>query len=117
MYLKNPSRTPEWKKIAEDFNEIWNLPNVIEAIDGKHISIERPKNSGSLYYNYKGFYSVVLLAICDAKYRFTHADIGQYGSGNDSGVLKHSKLGQGFENNEFDIPPPSEVHGINDKLP
>ena len=116
-YLKSPSSEVEWKQVSDDFNGIWNLPNVIGAIDGKHIAVECPKNTGSLYYNYKGFFSIVLLAICDAKYCFTHVDIGQYGSGNDSGVLKHSQMGKCFENNEFNIPPPSEVVGIEEKLP
>ena len=48
------------------------------------------KNGGSGYYNYKGFHSIVLLAICDAKYCFTFADIGGFGSTNDASVL--SKL-------------------------
>ena len=115
LYLKNPSSEQEWKEISKNFEDIWNFPHAIGSIDGKHIAIECPKNYK--YYNYKGFFSVVLLAICDAKYCFTFVDIGQYGSGNDSGVLKQSKMGKGFENNEFDMPKPSKIPGLEEELP
>ena len=92
-YLRCPASTSEWLAIADDFKEIWNFPHVIGALDGKHIRIECPKNSGSLYYNYKGFYSIVLMAMCDARYTITLFDIGQYGSNNDSGILSKSRMG------------------------
>lgn len=42
-----------WIEIANDFNFRWNLPNCIGAIDGRHVPIKCPDNSGSLFYNYK----------------------------------------------------------------
>jgi hypothetical protein len=37
----------------KDFNQRWNSPNLIGAIDGKHVVIQAPGNSGSKYYCYK----------------------------------------------------------------
>ncbi|XP_017485759.1 PREDICTED: uncharacterized protein LOC108374284 isoform X2 [Rhagoletis zephyria] len=48
IYLSIPKKD-EWKRIAIDFNSMWNLPNCIGAIDGKHINIFCPSNSGSLF--------------------------------------------------------------------
>ena len=39
----------------------------------------KPKLSGSDFYNYKGYYSVVLLAFVDYDYRFLAADVGIQG--------------------------------------
>ena len=66
LYVKPLSTNNDWKAIFQDFEELWNLPHVIEVIDGKHVRIKCPKNSGTLYHNPKGFFSLVLLAICDA---------------------------------------------------
>ena len=52
--------------------------------------IQCPFNSGSLFYNYKSYFSVVLLAVASADYRFVMVDVGAYGSNNDSGVLNHT---------------------------
>ena len=66
--------------------------------------IEAPAKSGTLYHNYKGTFSIVLLAVCEAKYNFTLVDVGQYGSNNDSGVLAQSKISSSFENNTLVLP-------------
>ena len=52
-----------------------------------------------MYHNYKGTFSIVLLAICDVKYHFTLVDVDQYGSNNGSGVLTGLKISGAFENN------------------
>ena len=86
-YLKTPSSEEEWMAIAKEFMAEWNFPHVVGAVDGKHICIECPKNGGSLFYNYKHFHSTVLMAICDAKYRFTSVSLGDYGRDNDAAIF------------------------------
>ena len=69
----------DWKEIAERFYACWNFPNCIGALDGKHIVIQSPSRSGSLCYNYKGTFSIVLMALVDADYKFTFIDIWTMG--------------------------------------
>lgn len=69
----------KWAIVAEQFYSDWQFPNCVGAIDGKHIKIRCPPKSGSLFFNYKQYFSIVLLASCDAQYKFTWVDIGQYG--------------------------------------
>lgn len=109
--------TESWVKIEDDFRRLWNYPNCIGAIDGKHVNIRAPWNSGSLYYNYKKFFSTVLLAITDAKYKFIVVDIGPFGRNNDSGILSSSKFGQLLQNNMLDIPPSKCLPGTTIPVP
>ena len=106
-YLKTPTTTSDWIHISAEFEDEWNFPHCLGAIDGKHIMMECPKNGGSAYFNYKSFHSIVLLAICDAKYCFSFIDIGAYGSTNDASVLSNSAFGQAFENHPTDLNLPS----------
>lgn len=84
LYLAEPTEY-QYRDIANDFANMWNFPNCVGAIDGKHVAVTCPANSGTLYYNYKHFFSIVLMGICDAKYAFTAVSIGSYGSESDGG--------------------------------
>ncbi|KZS05462.1 Uncharacterized protein APZ42_031347 [Daphnia magna] len=68
---------------------------------------------GSLYYNYKRFFSMVLLAICDANYRFTLVDFGTYGRENDRSVYNFSTLKKQFVTNSLGLPLPSRLPDTN----
>jgi hypothetical protein len=78
--LHTPSPTQEkFQEIAKDFNIRWNFPNCVGSIHGKHIRINCPPNSGSRYFNYKQYNSIVLQAVVDANLKFVTVDIGAYG--------------------------------------
>ena len=90
------------------------MPHTIGCIDRKHVRIECPKLSRTLYYNYNGFYSLVLMAVCDTNYCFSLIDIGQYSSNNDSRVLATSKMGQLCKDNEMNLPSSSKIFESDD---
>ncbi|KAL2102135.1 hypothetical protein ACEWY4_001303 [Coilia grayii] len=110
-YIKVPSTIEEWNNIATRFEEKWNFPHCIGALDGKHISIQPPPNSGSHYFNYKGFNSIVLLALADADLTFIYIDVGTNGRVSDGGVWAKCGLSQALEQNKLNIPPPKELPG------
>jgi len=79
------------------------MPNCFGALDGKHIFLQCPLNSGSLYYNYKKQFSIVLMAISDHLYRFSLVDIGAYGGNSDGGIFESSNIGKNL-NNKLNLP-------------
>ena len=50
-YVNTPRNTRKWLEISEKLYQQWDFPNGIGAIDGKHIVMEQPFNSGSHYRN------------------------------------------------------------------
>ena len=81
-------------------------------MDGKHIVIKQPKNSGSYYFNYKGTSSIVLLALVDTNYKFIYVDVGCNGRISDGGVFRNCSLSAAIERNILGIPAPRLVGGV-----
>ena len=107
----------KWNKVEEGFRMRWRFPNCLGALDGKHIMIKAPPNSGSTFYNYKKHFSTVLLALVDANYRFLFVDIGEYGSNTDGNVFKFSTFGRKYMAGELDTPPPKTLPGMQNEGP
>ncbi|XP_023213250.1 protein ALP1-like, partial [Centruroides sculpturatus] len=103
-YMKVPQTEEEWQNIAEGFLERWQLPNCCGSIDGKHIVLQCPANTGSLNYNYKGRFSKILMAVADAHYKFIFVDFGHYGSKSDGGVFQKCTFGKKIINQTFNLP-------------
>ncbi|XP_056408302.1 uncharacterized protein LOC130309503 [Hyla sarda] len=102
-FLPQPS-AEHWLGIAEKFQEVTQFPNCVGAIDGKHIRFQKPAHTGSEYYNYKKFFSTILMAVADAQYRLIAVDIGSYGRTNDSRVFKNSAMGRRIYSDEMGLP-------------
>lgn len=58
-----PRSQEQWQEVADEFARRWQFHHCLGAIDGKHIAIKKPNNGGSFFFNYKGFHSLVLLAL------------------------------------------------------
>ena len=115
-YMKIPSKE-EWLQIAENFERSANFPNCLGAIDGKHIRIIKPQKSGSMFLNYKNFFSIVLMAVVDSNYNFIYIDVGAYGKDCDSGVFKETTFWNGLINNALNIPDSRQLTNTNYKFP
>ena len=76
-------------------------PHAVGALDGKHIAIKKPRKSGNEYFNYKGHFSLVLLALVDAEYKF----LWVIGSSSDAQIFNRSKLKRRIENGTLGLPP------------
>ncbi|GFQ90117.1 DDE Tnp4 domain-containing protein [Trichonephila clavata] len=94
----------EWSKIAQDYNDKWNMPNYIGSIDGKHCRKQRPPNAGSLFYNYKDFHSIVLLAVADANACFPMIEVSTYGKENDNSIFTQSGMGNAYNARQLNVP-------------
>ncbi|KAL4701891.1 hypothetical protein ACJJTC_004675 [Scirpophaga incertulas] len=77
--IKLPSTKEEWEATAKLFEAQWNFNNCVGCMDGKHILIVKPPGSGSIFYNYKGTFSVVLFAVVNANYEFIYVHTGSNG--------------------------------------
>lgn len=100
-----------WKSIASDFERIADFPHCLGAVDGKHIRLTCPFDSGSMYFNYKDYFSIVLMAVADAKYRFVYVDVGSYGKECDSSIFKRSNLWRSIETGSLKLPEEQLLQG------
>ena len=115
-FMPKPKKE-DWQRIERGFHQCWNFPNCLGAVDGKHISVNKPPESGTLFHNYKGYFSIVLLALVDANYKFIAVNIGEYGANTDSNVFRNSTWGEKFINNQLDMPGPKKLPDLHDEGP
>ncbi len=110
-----PTTEAEWLHIADLFSSQWNFHNCLGAMDGKQIAIKCPKGGGSLYFNYKKFHSIVLMALVDDDYRFIWIDVGANGCASDAQNFNSSELCECIESDDIALPDDGPV--LNDDSP
>jgi len=112
-----PSVSMEWQVVAEKFNALWQFPHCIGALDGKHINFRPSRKEGSMYRNYKGRDSIVLLGLVDAEYKFLFVDIGRNGRMHDASIFRESPLATQLYSGTLNLPVPSPLPGFNINMP
>lgn len=104
-----PEKTKDYfKKISQKFYHCTNFPNAIGAVDGNHIEITKPNQSGSPYHNYKKK-SIILMAICDAYYFFTCIEVGAYGGSTDLNFFLNTSFNRQLESGQIHLPEPKTL--------
>ena len=96
----------DWLAIANKFQTRWNFPHCIGAIDGKHVRVKKPAHSGSLYHNYKGYFSIPLLAVADGDYSFLWVNVGGVGHMSDAQIFLQTDLHRALEGETLGRPAP-----------
>ncbi|XP_062550355.1 uncharacterized protein LOC134215122 [Armigeres subalbatus] len=92
-----PLQKNQIEECLKGFGQI-GFPQCYGAIDGCHIEIQ-PKNDEAIdYHNYKGWYSMVLFASVDYRFRFQYISVGSPGRCNDSKIFESSKLKRELQN-------------------
>ena len=81
------------------------------ACDEKHIAMKKPKKYGSKYYNYKAFFSLLLLALLDTEYRFLCVDFWSSRSSLDAQIFKQSNMRNKIKDGSLQLPPPKSLGG------
>ena len=100
----NPPATPEaWRNLAQQFEQRWNVPYAVGALDRRSIAIKKPANTGSLYHSYKEFFSIPMLALVDAEYKFIWIELGGKGHVSDSQIFTDSELFECLEDGSIGL--------------
>ena len=105
-YLRCLITPDEWKELETEFRIRWNVPYALGALDGKHVAL---KNSGALYHNYKGFFSIVMLALVDEQYKFRWVDVGTAGSCSDAQIFNTCHLKRKIDDGSIGFPDPAAI--------
>ncbi|WKY05079.1 hypothetical protein Q1695_005810 [Nippostrongylus brasiliensis] len=101
-----------WLYALDDFCTRWDYPAAMGALDGKHIACVCPNRSGSRFFIYKNFYSLVLLALVDANYKCVLYDLGAPGRSSDAGIFMTSSMKTLLEESEDDFPSDVNLEGL-----
>ena len=116
IYMPEPT-TEQWASIAHGFEEKWQFPHCVGALDGKHVTIKKPGKSGSSFFNCKHTFSIVLMALVDSDYQFITIDVGSMGRFSDGNTFANSVLAKKMKKQTLNLPPPSLIPTIDDPIP
>lgn len=95
-HIQMPATAEEYAAAKYSFMTKLKMPGIICAVDGSHIAIVQPPeaSNGYLYFNRKQYYSLNVLAACDASMKFNFVDAQYPGSVHDSAIFQMTGLSE-----------------------
>ncbi|XP_064464356.1 uncharacterized protein LOC135375614 [Ornithodoros turicata] len=100
--VKMPSAS-EMQEHIQEFESSLRFPQAMGALDGCHFEVSPPKEHATDYHNYEGWYSMILLALVDHRYRFRYVNVGSPGRCHDSYVYHRSGLYRAVSSELFQL--------------
>ena len=97
-----PKTEEEYRVKITDMEELWQFPCCWSAIDGCHIPIKCPPGgleSSKEYHNFKNFYSIILMGMVDAQYRFVWGSCGFPGNSHDAIIFQSTQFWTDMQEN------------------
>ena len=91
-----PDNPDAWRELSDKFATRWNFHRACGAIDG---------------------FSIMLLGLVDAEYKFIWVDVGANGSTSDCAVFNSSELLEAIEGDTLGMPPAELLPGDDRPIP
>jgi len=82
-----------------------------------NVQIIAPESSGSVCFNYRGTFSIVLLGVANATYYFIYTDVGCQCRISDNGVFKYTSLYEKTEQGKLNLPADEALPGRTNPVP
>ena len=73
------------------------------------MALKKPKNTGALYHNYKGFFSIIMLILVDGQYKFRWVDAGTGGSCSHGQIFDACQLKRKINDGSIGFPDPAPI--------
>ena len=90
-----PKNQGDFSNMMGEMDSEWQFPFAFSAIDGSHLPMKSPPGAPEAmkqYQIFKNFYSIILLALVDPKYRFIWTSVCGLGSTHDSTLFQSTIL-------------------------
>ncbi|KAK6474628.1 putative nuclease HARBI1 isoform X1 [Huso huso] len=100
-YIRFPETRYQQEQTKRDFFNIAGFPKVLGAIDCTHVQIRTPSENAVIYINRKGFPSLNVQVVCDAKNIITNVFAYYPGSCHDSFILSQSSIARYIEGHDM----------------
>ena len=109
QFIRFPTTQDVTAANKAEFKDIADFPGVIGVIDGTHVRIMAPREQEEVYVNRKGYHSINVQVVFDAKYRILDILAKWPGSVHDARILSGSGVATLFERGH--VPPNCHLLG------